>query len=64
MYVVDSSEHTRYKDARKELEKVLASEEMKGVPVMVLANKQDLPQAATPSEVAQCYKEKLVCARD
>ena len=54
VYVVDASDRDRFSDAKEELHNVLASEEMKAVPVLVLANKQDLPQAATPSEVADC----------
>lgn len=52
LYVVDASDRSRFEEAKNELDWVLESDEMKGVPVVVLANKQDLPQAATPSDVA------------
>ena len=37
---------------KEELFWILDSDEMKGVPVVVLANKQDLPNACSSSEVA------------
>ena len=52
VYVVDASDRSRFDEAKNELDWILESDEMKGVPVVVLANKQDLPQAATPSDVA------------
>ena len=42
-FVVDSSDKERMKEAREELYGILESEEMRGVPFVVLANKQDLP---------------------
>ena len=52
LYVVNSSEDSRFDEAKEELDWILESDEMVGVPLVVLANKQDLPQAATPSDVA------------
>ncbi len=52
IFVIDSNDRSRFAEARKELDWILESDEMAGVPVVVLANKQDLPQAVSPSEVA------------
>lgn len=52
VYVVDSSDRSRFDEAKNELDWILESDEMVGVPVVILANKQDLPRAATPSDVA------------
>lgn len=52
VYVVDSSDRERLHEAKEELFWILDSDEMKGVPVVVLANKQDLPNACASSEVA------------
>jgi small GTP-binding protein len=52
IYVVDSADADRFAEARKELEWVLEDDEMRGVPVVVLANKQDLPNAKNSSDVA------------
>ena len=52
IYVVDSADKTRFGEAQEELKWILDSDEMKGVPVVVLANKQDMPKAQSPSDVA------------
>lgn len=52
IFVIDSADKSRFQEAKGELDWILESDEMDGVPVVVLANKQDLPKAATPSEVA------------
>lgn len=52
VYVVDSSDRARISESRDELNWILESDEMRGVPVVILANKQDLPGALPPSDVA------------
>ena len=51
IYVVDSSDRDRISDAKDELEKMLQEQEMENAALLVLANKQDLPNAMTPAEV-------------
>lgn len=43
IFIVDSADRERVKEALYELENVITSDEMRGVPVEILANKQDLP---------------------
>ena len=43
LYVVDSADKERFPESRDELQSLLKADEMRGVPVVVLANKQDLP---------------------
>ena len=50
IFVVDSNDHDRIDDAREELQRMLAEEELKDAVVLVFANKQDLPGAMTPAE--------------
>lgn len=52
VYVVDASDSSRFSEAKDELDWIMDSDEMVGVPLVILANKQDLPQAAGPSDVA------------
>ncbi len=47
IYVVDSNDTGRTEEAAEELGKLLNEDELQGVPLLVLANKQDLPQAMT-----------------
>lgn len=52
VFIVDSVDSTRFSEAQDELTWILNSDEMTGVPLVVLANKQDLPNSHSPSEVA------------
>ena len=52
IFVVDSSDKHRFDEVREELTWILNSEELAGVPLVVLANKQDLPSASSPADVA------------
>ena len=53
IYVVDSSDVDRLEEAGEELLSVLEEPELRGAAVLVLANKQDLPCAASASDVAK-----------
>ena len=53
VFIVDSVDAARFSEARDELGWILDSDEMAGVPLVVLANKQDLPHAQSSSEVAE-----------
>lgn len=52
VYVVDSADRERFNEAKDELFWILDSDEMRGVPVVVLANKQDLPNATSTADLA------------
>ncbi|XP_029986453.1 ADP-ribosylation factor-like protein 11 [Sphaeramia orbicularis] len=52
VFVVDSSDHARMSEAQKALKKILSDEKLRGVPLMVLANKKDLPNSMTIREVS------------
>jgi len=43
IFVIDSADQQRIKEAQYELENVITNDEMRGIPVEILANKQDLP---------------------
>merc|ERR1712157_625254 len=53
IFVVDSNDRDRIEDAREELMKLLPEDAMRDAVVLVLANKQDLPNAMTPAEVTE-----------
>ena len=53
IYVVDSSDRERIQDAKEELQKMLAEQEMENAALLVLANKQDLPNAMPAAEVME-----------
>jgi len=51
IFVVDSNDRERVSEASEELQKMLREEELRDAIVLVLANKQDLPNAMKVSEV-------------
>ncbi|KAJ3410284.1 hypothetical protein HDV05_003966 [Chytridiales sp. JEL 0842] len=51
VFVIDSADEGRMKEASRELGKILENPEMEGVPVLVLANKQDLEEVLTVDEI-------------
>ncbi|XP_025872273.2 ADP-ribosylation factor-like protein 14 [Vulpes vulpes] len=62
MYVVDSTDKQRLKDSRRELEHILKNEHIKNVPVVLLANKQDVPGALTAEDITRMFKVKKLCS--
>lgn len=52
IFVVDSNDRERFETASLELYRLLSEDELRDTVVLVLANKQDLPYAASASEVA------------
>ncbi|XP_078501424.1 ADP-ribosylation factor-like protein 4D [Lissotriton helveticus] len=59
VFVVDSSEAERMEEAKVELHKITRTSENQGVPVLILANKQDVPEALSVAEV-----EKLLAMHE
>ena len=53
IYVVDSNDRERIEDAREELHKMLIEDDMRDAVVLVLANKQDLPNAMPAAEISE-----------
>lgn len=54
VYVIDSTDRDRFIEAHTELWKyVLDNDRVKNIPILVLANKQDLQDAASAGEVAR-----------
>lgn len=53
IFVVDSSDRERIGDAREELHRMLAEEDLKGVVLLVFANKQDLPDPMSAAEITE-----------
>ena len=51
IFVVDSNDRDRVEDAKEELHRMLAEDELKDAVLLVMANKQDLPGAMTAPEV-------------
>ncbi|XP_030633885.1 ADP-ribosylation factor-like protein 14 [Chanos chanos] len=61
VFAVDSQDEKRLEEARRELERVLESDCLKGLPLVVLANKQDLPGAACPEDITKALNLRVLC---
>jgi len=53
IFVIDSSDRDRIDVAREELTHIMFEDDMRDAILLVLANKQDLPNAMTAAEVAE-----------
>ncbi|XP_061683085.1 ADP-ribosylation factor-like protein 14 [Syngnathoides biaculeatus] len=61
VFVVDSADPGRLEEARKELHRVLKYDSLRGVPLVVLANKQDLRWALSTEVVCQRLDLRRAC---
>ncbi|XP_006901405.1 PREDICTED: ADP-ribosylation factor-like protein 14-like [Elephantulus edwardii] len=61
-YVVDCTDQRRLDDSRREFEHILKNEHIKNVPVVLLANKQDVPEALTAMDITRLFKVKQLCS--
>jgi ADP-ribosylation factor related protein 1 len=53
VFVVDATCPSRFEDSKSALEKVLRHEDLRGAPLLILANKQDLAEAVSADELAR-----------
>lgn len=56
IFAVDSTDHQRMDEARRELEKVLNDREMRHISLLLLCNKQDLPGSMPPETIRQALR--------
>ncbi|XP_020486379.1 ADP-ribosylation factor 4 [Labrus bergylta] len=60
IFVVDSNDPERIKEAADELHKMLEEDELRGVALLVFANKQDLPRAMSVSDITEALSLSAV----
>ncbi|KAF6025527.1 hypothetical protein EB796_016163 [Bugula neritina] len=53
IFVVDSNDRERATEAKEELKRMLDEDELRDAVLLVFANKQDLPNAMSPSEITE-----------
>uniref|UniRef100_H3CQJ3 ADP-ribosylation factor-like protein 14 n=2 Tax=Tetraodon nigroviridis TaxID=99883 RepID=H3CQJ3_TETNG len=61
LFVVDSCDQKRLDEACKELHRILRYECLRGVPLVVLANKQDLRGALGPEDLCLKLDLRIIC---
>ncbi|XP_952472.1 adp-ribosylation factor, putative [Theileria annulata] len=52
IFVVDCNDRERIPDAKDELHKMMNEDELRGAVLLIYANKQDLPNAISPTELS------------
>lgn len=62
MFVVDSTDKKRFQLASSELKNILADERLNGIPLIVVANKQDLPGAVEALELFKTLDLSTICS--
>lgn len=62
VFVVDSSDFKRLDEAKRVLEQTLKSDHLRGLPVVVLANKQDIEEAKTVKEITERFNLRKICS--
>jgi small GTP-binding protein len=63
IFVVDSNDVSRMDEARKELDILLQSDELRNAVLLVYANKQDLPQAMTVTKISEALNLRSITNR-
>lgn len=63
VFVVDSADRERLPEAKEELRMLMERPELVGGVLLVLANKQDMPHALPPEEIARKLKLKRVARK-
>ncbi|CAN6312484.1 unnamed protein product [Urochloa humidicola] len=53
IYVIDAATASSFEDAKSALEKVIRHEHLTGAPLLIVANKQDLPGVVNDEELAK-----------
>lgn len=62
VYVVDSTNKATLDESKKEFQRILQNELIKNVPVVLLANKQDIPGALDAEEITRKFNMKRYCS--
>lgn len=61
IWVVDASDRARVGESFQELQHVLSDDQLRNATLLVYANKQDLPNALRPAELADAFKMPELC---
>ena len=64
IFVIDSSDRDRINDAKEELQHMLQEVELENAALLVLANKQDLPNAMSAAEIMEKLELKQLRNRE
>ncbi|KAI9226576.1 MAG: ADP-ribosylation factor family-domain-containing protein [Piptocephalis tieghemiana] len=57
IFIVDACDPARLQECRETFEEIVGADEVEGVPVLMLANKQDLPQAQKVEDIKEVFNK-------
>uniref|UniRef100_A0A3Q3CWV9 ADP-ribosylation factor related protein 1 n=1 Tax=Haplochromis burtoni TaxID=8153 RepID=A0A3Q3CWV9_HAPBU len=57
IYVIDSTDEERLSESKEAFEKMISSEALEGVPLLVLANKQDVPNCLSVPDIKTTFSD-------
>lgn len=63
VFVVDASSKERLGEAREEVQHLLADKELSTVPLLIFANKQDLPDSLSANEIYDVFQLQAIKQR-
>jgi signal recognition particle receptor subunit beta len=63
IFVVDAADRARFPEAKEVLEGVMEDPTLLELPLMIYANKQDLPKAASKDEIAEFFELRTLRQR-
>ena len=64
VYVIDANDETRLQETKEELKKTLKDLDLKGIPLVILANKQDLDSKLSGDELKNYLEIRGMTDRD
>jgi len=64
VYVVDAANKENFESSKKELQELLMKPTLAGIPLLVLGNKNDLPEAITAEELTDLFGLKEIEGRE
>ena len=64
IWVVDSCDRERFVEVKEELHDLMQDDRLRNSTLLVLANKQDLPNAASPSEITEKLDLRSIRSHD
>jgi ADP-ribosylation factor protein 1 len=59
VFVIDSNDRERLEEAGEQLKRTLSEDLLLGIPVLILANKHDLPNALTINEIYNALQKNF-----
>jgi small GTP-binding protein len=56
VFVIDANDRDRIEEVAEQLKRLLTEEQLLGVPLLIFANKSDLPSALSPQDILKSLK--------